>query len=123
MGFWIGMTVCNLLVPLIMLISGYCMEKHPPRTINGLIGYRTKRSMKNKDTWEFAHACCGRLWKKMGAAMLAAALLVMICLFGKGEDAVGIAATVLITLETLALVLSMIPVERALKNHFDFDED
>ena len=59
MGFFIAMFLCNLLMPSIMVIAGYCMYKNPPKEINGLIGYRTAMSEKNKDTWAFAHDCCG----------------------------------------------------------------
>ena len=62
MGFFIAMFLCNLLMPLIMLIGGYCIYKNPPKEINGLVGYRTTMSKKNKDTWTFAHDYCGRLW-------------------------------------------------------------
>ena len=70
MGFFIAMFVCNLLMPLIMLIGGYCMYKNPPKEINGFVGYRTTMSKKNKDTWTFAHDYCGRLWIKLGLILL-----------------------------------------------------
>ena len=50
MGFWIAMFVCNLLVPLLMVIFGRIMYKHAPKSINGIYGYRTSMSMKNEDT-------------------------------------------------------------------------
>ena len=55
MSLFISMFLCNLLVPLVMLIGGYYMCKRPPEDINSAMGYRTKRSKKNKDTWKFAH--------------------------------------------------------------------
>ena len=57
-------------MPSIMVIAGYCMYKNPPKEINGLIGYRTAMSEKNKDTWAFAHDCCGKLWIKSGIILL-----------------------------------------------------
>ena len=62
MWMFITMSICNLLIPLIMLLGGYLMYKKPPKEINNVVGYRTKMSKKNKDTWEFAHNYCGRLW-------------------------------------------------------------
>ena len=53
MGFFIFMFICNLLIPLLMIICGYFMRRKPPKEINGLIGYRTAMSRKNKDTWDF----------------------------------------------------------------------
>ena len=53
MFLFITMFICNMLMPLIMLICGYCMYNNPPKEINGVIGYRTKMSKLNKDTWTF----------------------------------------------------------------------
>ena len=78
MGFFIAMFLCNLLMPSIMVIAGYCMYKNPPKEINGLIGYRTAMSEKNKDTWAFAHDCCGKLWIKSGIILLVPTVLAQI---------------------------------------------
>lgn len=61
MVFFMTMFVCNLLIPLVMLIGGYFMYKHPPKKISGIIGYRTSRSRMNEDTWSFAHEYCGKV--------------------------------------------------------------
>ena len=47
MWFWWFILVCDLLVPFTMLIAGRMMWKHCPKHINGVVGYRTRRSMKN----------------------------------------------------------------------------
>ena len=36
------------LIPIMMIIIGYFMYKHPPKKINHIVGYRTSKSMKNK---------------------------------------------------------------------------
>ena len=55
MWFWWFILVCDLLVPFTMLIAGRMMWKHCPKHINGVIGYRTRRSWKYRDmeirTW------------------------------------------------------------------------
>ena len=88
MGFFIAMFLCNLLMPSIMVIAGYCMYKNPPKEINGLIGYRTAMSEKNKDTWAFAHDCCGKLWIKSGIILLVPTVLAQIPFAKSGEDVV-----------------------------------
>lgn len=65
MGFWIFMTISNLLIPVIMMVFGKIFTEHPPTSINSIYGYRTAMSKKNQDTWDFAHAYCGRLWKRL----------------------------------------------------------
>lgn len=58
-----GWIVSNLLIPVIMILCGFHWWKHTPKNINGLVGFRTGRSMKNKDTWLFANQYSGkRMW-------------------------------------------------------------
>lgn len=61
--------VFTLFIPVLMILCGYLMYKHTPKDINVLVGYRTAMSMKNQETWDFAHNYCGRLWVKVGAVM------------------------------------------------------
>ena len=46
-------------------------------------------SMKNEDTWQFAHHYMGRIWKISGIVTGAITLVVFLFLYGKGEDTVG----------------------------------
>ena len=65
MGFWIFMFLSNELIPILMLLFGWIFKKHPPKNINSVYGYRTSMSTKNIETWNFAHAYCGRLWQRI----------------------------------------------------------
>ena len=69
MGFWIFMLIVNLLIPIVMMGLGSRFVKTPPKTINFIYGYRTSMSMKNKDTWIFAHNYIGELWRITGSIM------------------------------------------------------
>ena len=62
MGFWIFMLIMDLLLPFTMIGFGRYFMKKAPKEINSVFGYRTSMSMKNKDTWEFAHKYCGNTW-------------------------------------------------------------
>lgn len=66
MGIWFMMLSFNLLIPAIMLIAGRLFSKKAPKDINWIIGYRTTMSMKNEDTWAFAHQIAGAFWWKWG---------------------------------------------------------
>lgn len=89
MGFWIFMLVMDLLIPVTMVFIGKRFQKKPPKEINGIYGYRTAMSMKNKETWEYAHRCCGKLWYVSGLVMLLPTVIALVCVFGKGNDCVG----------------------------------
>lgn len=54
MLFWVFMLVMSILIPTIMVAFGRRFRKAAPDKINRVFGYRTKRSMMNKKTWEFA---------------------------------------------------------------------
>jgi len=63
------MFICNLLIPIVMIMGGKMMWMYFPKNINSLVGYRTTRSIKIMDTWKFAHEYRGKLWCKIGWLM------------------------------------------------------
>ncbi len=117
MWFWWFMFVCDLLVPGLMIVCGRMMWKHPPKNINGIVGYRTTRSMKNKDTWKFAHEHCGKLWWRVGWMMLMVSLVIHLPFYYSSDIVIGTLGGILCTIQCLVLVLSIIPTERALKRN------
>ena len=119
MVFFIGMFICNLLMPLLMIIAGYMMYKHPPKEINGVIGYRTTRSRKNIDTWKFAHDYCGRLWFKAGFALLIPTIIAQIPFVKSSDSTIGWVTIVIEMIQRVVLIGSIFPVEKALKENFD----
>lgn len=118
MWFWWFLFLCDLIVPVLMICAGRVMWKHPPKTINSIYGYRTSRSMKNMDTWKFAHDYCGRLWWKIGWIMLIISVLVQLPFYHATEKTVEIMCVILSTMQCVTLIVSLIPTERALKSHF-----
>lgn len=111
--------VCDLLVPLIMIGLGWSFMKKPPKNINSLYGYRTSMSMKNQDTWEFAHRICGRVWCVVGCAMLPLAVLAWTRTRSYSVDEAAVWNDGIEALEAVALLVTIIPVEWALKRNFD----
>ncbi|MBP3487217.1 MAG: SdpI family protein [Roseburia sp.] len=119
MGFWVFMLISDLLMPVVMIGFGRVFLKHPPKEINGIYGYRTAMSMKNKETWEFAHKYCGKLWYICGLALLPVTIAAMLPVLGKSEDAVGTVGGILCVIQTILLIGSIFPTERALRRTFD----
>lgn len=115
MWFWYFMLISDLLIPVLMIIGGRMMWKHPPKNINGMIGYRTARSMQNTEIWKFAQEYCGRLWWKIGWGMLPLSAIVHLPFYNSSENAVGIVGAVLCTVQCVILIMSIILTERALK--------
>ena len=102
-----------------MLLFGIYFAKNPPKEINGFFGYRTPMSMKNKDTWNFAHHHCGKLWKVIGAILLLISFIPMLFLIGKGTEVIEIFTGVISAIQVIVLLGSIIPTEIALKRTFD----
>ncbi len=119
MGFWIYMLVMALLIPSVMIGFGAYFKNHPPKEINCIFGYRTARSMKSKETWDFAHRHFGRLWVTFGWILLPISTVVMLFALGKDKDTVGIFGAVVCLTQVAVIILSIIPTEIALKKNFD----
>ena len=121
MGFWIFMLAMNLLFPAIMIVSGGYFMKKAPKEINYIFGYRTNMSMKNKDTWEFAHKYMGKLWFRLGWLLIPISVIPMLFVIGKGENIVGTVGTVVMVIDLIILIAPIFPTEKALKKAFDKD--
>lgn len=120
MVFGIILTAFNALLPGLMLIFGMVFVRNAPKTINYAYGYRTRRSMLNQDTWEFAQAYFGQLWKRLGVILLPLSILFSLpMLWMEDHDKQGILTTVLEVIQLIVLIGSIFPVERALKREFD----
>lgn len=119
MGFWLFCAVMCLMIPGVVLFFGRRFLKHPPKNINSLYGYRTTRSMRSQESWDFAHETCGRLWVRLGMVLLVLSLIALALVFGQDVETVGIVSGVLTAVQTVVLVGSIFPVERALKRNFD----
>lgn len=120
MGFWIFMLVMELMLPVMILAFGVWFQKNPPGQINPVFGYRTHMSMKNIDTWDFAHRYCGSLWIRIGRLTVPITILVMLPLIGKSDTIVGEFGAAWVTVQCVVLlVLPVIQTEKELRRNFD----
>lgn len=117
--FWIFMLLMDLLIPLTMIGFGKMFLNKAPQNINATFGYRTTMSMKNKDTWEFAHKVCGKLWFRCGLVLLPISIIPLIFVFNKSIDTIGNVGLIVSAIQLVPLVGSIIPTEIALKKTFD----
>ena len=120
-GFWFFMLVCNLLLPVCMSGFGRYFRNKAPGQINMLFGYRTSRSTKNRDTWEFAHHYFGRLWYRLGLIMLPVTVAAMMPVFGKNIDFVGFYGSIVSLVQIVVMLVPIWFTESALKRTFAED--
>ncbi|MBR5227947.1 MAG: SdpI family protein [Clostridia bacterium] len=104
------------ILPVIILLAGYLMNKYPPKKVNWFIGYRTRTSMKDENSWEEANRYCGELWMKIGVIMIAISLVLMVVAYLNivifSEAILG----VIVICQIIPLFLSGLMVEDRIKN-------
>ena len=76
-------------------------------------------SMKNQDTWQFAHKYCGKLWFRLGLILLPLSVLPLLFTLGKGIETIASVGTPICFVQLVPLVGSIIPTELALRRVFD----
>jgi len=111
----------NLFLPVLMIIAGNLMFKKTPKKINGIYGYRTTMSMLSDETWSFAHEVCGKLWIKIGRIMLIIFLVIQLPFYFLEENTIAVVGLILFILQSVVLVISIFPVEKALNQTFNKD--
>ena len=120
MAFGNIMLLVMPMLPLMMVGFGWLFMKNPPKSMNPFFGYNTRRSMKNQDTWDFAQRYFGKLWFVFGLVSLPISFVPLLLVVGKSERVVSITGLVVLVVQAVIMVFAtIIPTERALKNHFD----
>lgn len=116
-----GMTefiVLNTITSLVMFLLALVFRKYRPKNINGLYGYRTRRSMRSREAWDFAQDYSSALMVKLFAGFLMWQILTTVCgvLFLKAY----LEAVALISVLALLplLIIMMVKTERQLKLKF-----
>jgi len=112
----------NLLNPLfltpalsgsIFIMAGFVLLKFPPTKINGINGYRTPRSMRSQEEWDFAQTYSAKQLIKYGLVSLTCSV---IGLFISVKENLAVVVGVFITI--LFAVIPIIRTEKALKTRF-----
>ena len=111
----------DLLIPLIMVGFGKRFMTKPPKNINVLFGYRTTMSIKNKDTWVFAHRYFGRLWFICGLVLIPLSVIPLIFVINKGIVVIGHVGAIICAVQLVPLIGAVFPTEAALKKTFNCD--
>lgn len=111
--------IFNAVIPLIILLGGVMMRNLSNGKINHIAGYRTTMSMKNKDTWQFAHKECGKLWIKYGAILTAGCVVIAVLSVILGIEFATVVCLAYMTFCVVVILYSVYKVESKLKSTFD----
>ena len=97
----------------LFIVLGWYFAKFPPKKINHFYGYRTSRSMKSQEAWDFAQVYGAKKMVWAGWVMLAVGVMMFPLPFSENVKAV------LSVVTTVSVSVWMIVVtEKALKNKF-----
>lgn len=58
------------MIGIIFVLAAIILQKNPPTDINAAYGYRTKRSMKNKELWGAGNRYSAEVMKQNGFIMM-----------------------------------------------------
>ena len=107
-----------LLFPITMVGFGAQWKNNPPKTINKAFGYRTSRSMKSQEAWDFAHKYIAKTWLYTGMPSGIIPIGILIGFRNSNEDVLGGILSVSIVIQLIGLMFAIIPTEIALKRRF-----
>lgn len=116
---YLALMITIFLLPLVMVICGMSYTKRGPKKITRLQGYRSKMSMKNRETWDFAHKNLGDMWFKLGAPLLAVTSVVSLLVFRETTKQITTWCCVIFVIQLVIMVLPVAYTEKALKENFD----
>jgi len=106
--------ITSVLLPFTLSLIGLRLRRNPPRDINWFYGYRTSRSMRSPEAWEYANRRCGEIWFPMGLVVGAVSAMVAIVLWHKLETV----TLWLVGFQVLFIFLPIPIVERELARRF-----
>jgi hypothetical protein len=92
-------------------------RKYPPADI-GIYGYRTKLSMQSKESWDYAHKLCAKLFPRYNLITLIASEIVLFIGYAVAKDNMMIIAICLLVIQIVLVFLMCVPIDRALKEKF-----
>ncbi|PGT19972.1 hypothetical protein COC96_03145 [Bacillus cereus] len=99
----------SLLIGIIFILAALILQKNPPTDINAAYGYRTKRSMKNKELWDAGNRYSAEVMKQNGFIMMLIGSVISI-LFRYSHTMIAVMIVML-----LLIIRLFIQVEKRLK--------
>jgi len=100
-----------LILAVAFFITQFLVRRFPPKGINGVYGYRTKKSMKDQESWDFAQAHSNRMMRMVAFVFLGISALFYYLDLSFFND-----LYIMITVFVLILGLMVYLTEKALKS-------
>ncbi|STO01415.1 Uncharacterised protein [[Eubacterium] infirmum] len=117
MGTWISMLLICMLMPLSLIFMWYFCPRI--KSVNSWMGYRTARSTKNSETWEFAQKSCADNSLKMFLPTTILAVVIMPFCQNKDNNTIGWIGLGVTLTQLLSYGVVLYLTEKYLKKEFD----
>lgn len=115
------MLISVAFIPLLLIVIGKIYEKYPSKEPNIAIGFRTKLSMMNKETWDYAQRLFPKVWISLGRTLLPLSLIILFLLYSEDKDYTGNLALILMLVQVILMLGSILYVNLKLKKAFNSD--
>lgn len=118
-GLNIMFYVCMLIIPITCIIAGYILKTKPPKEINNVYGYRSRRSKASQEAWDFANVYSGKNIFIVGIVLLFAGPAVYLLLTKTAGAGMMPSMLMVMFLEIIVMILvALVPTEMKLKEKF-----
>lgn len=115
------MLISVAFIPLLLIVIGKIFEKYPSKEPNIAIGFRTKLSMMNKETWDYAQRLFPKVWISLGRTLLPLSLIILFLLYSEDKDYTGNLALIFMLVQVVLMLGSILYVNLKLKKAFNSD--
>ena len=119
--FKVIMLISVAFIPLLLIVIGKIFDKYPIKEPNIAIGFRTKLSMMNKETWDYAQRLFPKAWISLGRIMLPLSLIILFLLYSEDKDYTGNLALILMLVQAALMLASIFYVDLKLRKTFNSD--
>lgn len=102
-----------------MISIGIGFKKYPPKKINGIYGYRTKRAMSNQKAWDYSQKRFGEKSFFLGMILLAINIIWLVISINYNQILDSMTTLIYSIIQPIMLIISVILTERDLKKYID----
>ena len=99
----------------IFVLGGFIMSKYSPKSVNATYGYRTSKSMKNQETWDFSQKYSSKKMMNYGLILMMFSLIGLFDILSISKTHVFLAIVIILIFSGLMIV----EVELAIKKKFN----
>jgi len=75
-----AIVLLNLIIPFVMLLVSYILEKKPVTNMNSNNGYCTPTAKKSKEHWQYAQSIAPAIYMSLGKTLLIIELIISVAL-------------------------------------------